>query len=65
MNFLPGHGGITFSWLDQPKQIHVLELFNILEISQAVSNAHSYLATTEDFKLVSNFNIHMYHLWIL
>lgn len=53
MDFLPGCGEIIFSWLDQLKQIHVLQLFNILEISEAVSNAHSYLATTEDLKLDS------------
>ena len=56
VDFLPGHSGSLFSWLDQPKQIHALHQFNILKLSQDVSNERSDLAITEDFKLerVSN-----------
>lgn len=49
MEFLFSHSRILFSWLDQSKQIHVFYPFYILEISQAISNAYSELATTEDF----------------
>ena len=42
------HGSL-FSWLDQPKQGCTFPLFHILQISQAVSKAHSDLAITEDF----------------